>query len=370
MNTDLPLILHLYEGTASFSPDESLKSFFSLESALYTPQIDPHELLVAIILETKTFEKHHLESIRHLHALGKNIILVAICEGSEEYLRSASLITRCVTFPPHTQSKSLCTMILPMLREHVDSLRYMEALKLRSHRSGMVDSLNVVAHQWRQPINLISMEAINLSIQSTLEECVPSPSIKKSTQMISEQSQRMAEILKNVLNMGKTHRGREPFSINAMLERVGLFFNDQLQRERIGYQTLPLEEDKFLHGYASDLEEVLVNLIANAKDAFKTSPLEYQKSITIEATYSPTEILFHIKDNAGGIPESIREKIFEPHFSTKGQGEGFGIGLHIARLIITQEFKGNLTFCVSDHETVFTITLPRNDASQLTFIYS
>jgi signal transduction histidine kinase len=261
-------------------------------------------------------------------------------------------------------------MILPMLREHVDALRYQEALKMRSHRSGSVDSLNVVAHQWRQPLNLISMEAINLSIQSTLEPSVPSASIQKSTQMISEQSQRMAEILKSVLNMGKTHRGKEPFSINAMMERVKLFFADQLQFERIDCRMIGLEEDKFLHGYSTDFEEVLVNLIANAKDAFKSMALDYPKSISLEAKSDESSIQFILKDNAGGVPESIREKIFEPHFSTKGQGEGFGIGLHIARLIVTQEFKGTLSLNVSGNETTFTITIPRHDASQLKFIYS
>lgn len=170
--------------------------------------------------------------------------------------------------------------------------------------------------------------------------------------------------------MGKTHRGKEPFSINEMLSRVQLFFADILQRERIDFQLMMLEEDKFLHGYSSDFEEVLVNLIANAKDAFKTMSIEYPKSISLEAAYNDTEFIFQLKDNAGGVPEAIREKIFEPHFSTKGQGEGFGIGLHIARLIITQEFKGSLNLSVHDHQTLFTITIPRSDSSQLKFIYS
>lgn len=374
MPKNLPLLLHMYDTTSVFTPNGSLRAFFSVESSLFDPLLLTSEELIGVILETKIFDKHHLESFRELHALGKKIVLVILCDGAdEENIRLVSLITQCVRFPLLTKasdSDPLCEMILPMFREHIDTLRYQEALKMRSHRSGNVDSLNVVAHQWRQPLNLISMEAINLSIQSTLEANVPSASIQKSTQMISEQAQRMAEILKSVLNMGKIHRGKEPFSINAMMERVKLFFSDQLQFERIDYRTIALKEDKFLHGYSTDFEEVLVNLIANAKDAFKTMALEYPKIITLEAQSNETCITFILKDNAGGVPESIREKIFEPHFSTKGQGEGFGIGLHIARLIIMQEFKGVLALQVSENETIFTITIPRNDTSQLKFIYS
>ncbi|MBV5321128.1 MAG: HAMP domain-containing histidine kinase [Sulfuricurvum sp.] len=374
MNNTLPIVLHLYDETPLFSPNQNLKDYFLLKSAPYDPLLLNNEMLIGVILETKTFKKHHLEAFETLHNIGKKIVLIVVSENADHRLvRSAALLMQCVLFPPLSaieESEALSNSILPMLREQVDTLRYMEALKLRSHRSGIVDSLNVVAHQWRQPINLISMEAINLSIQSTLEESVPSVSIQKSTQMISEQSQRMAEILKNVLNMGKTNRAKEPFSINTMLERVQLFFADQFQRERIEYRIHPLGEDTFLHGYSSDLEEVLVNLLANAKDAFLNIALDYPKIITVETQITEKTIILIVKDNAGGVPEAIREKIFEPHFSTKGHGEGFGIGLHIARLIITQEFKGSLTLGVVKDETIFTITLPRNDASQLKFIYS
>lgn len=374
MNNDTARLLHLYPALPAFSPNEEFKKSFSITSLPFDDKPSFPEAFAALVIETEDFDQIHYDYTKALFDVGIHFVLVIITPNTRnDYLRLASLMTQCVVFDSISgsfSSDTLCSLILPMLRKHIDTLRYAEALKLRSHRSGMVDSLNVVAHQWRQPINLISMEAINLSIQSTLEECVPSESIQKSTQLIADQSQRMAEILKNVLNMGKTHRGKEPFSINEMLERVQLFFADTLQRERIDLQILKLEEDKFLYGYSSDFEEVLVNLISNAKDAFKTMSIEYPKSISIETSLDDAEYSFRVIDNAGGVPEAIREKIFEPHFSTKGQGEGFGIGLHIARLIITQEFKGSLTLSVDGNKTLFTINVPRSDSSQLKFIYS
>lgn len=371
MDNALPSLLYLYDETASFSPTDELQRLFSLTTLLYGSKPDLSIPYIGIILETKKFDSSHGDYLESLFQINKAVLILIASEIDDACYRKIALQTQCVHYTPSTNlDETLSAEIIPMLQSYMNTLHYNEALKLRSHRSGMVDTLNVVAHQWRQPINLISMEAINLSIQSTLEECVPSASIQKSTKMISEQSQRMAEILKNVLNMGKTHRGKEPFSINEMLERVELFFLDLLQRERIYYETLKLKEDKFLYGYSSDLEEVLVNLIANAKDAFKSIATEYTKTISVEVSSSDTAYIFQVKDNAGGVPEAIREKIFEPHFSTKGKGEGFGIGLHIARLIITQEFKGTLELSVSDNQTTFIISIPRSDASQLKFIYS
>lgn len=368
----LPLVLlHQYEERPFFSPDESLKGLFHIESAPFDPERSFFEPITSIILEIPTCEERHVEWFQKLHAAGHTIVAVILTdEAYHERHARICLLYHTVIFPRSYRSEKISEMISPMLRKHIDSLRYLDALKLRSHRAEGVDSLNVVAHQWRQPINLISMEAINLSIQATLEEHVSAESIQKSTQMISEQSQRMAEILKNVLNMGKAHRGKEPFSINTMLHHVRDFFADQLQQERIEYHSDLLKDDISLYGYSSDLEEVLVNLIANAKDAFKTAVFADTKHITVTVESDANAIFFRVRDNAGGIPEAIQEKIFEPHFSTKGEGEGFGIGLHIARLIVTQEFKGSLSVAVSGGESTFTIRIPRTDASELKFIYS
>lgn len=373
MHNTLSFLLHVYDEQPLFSPDPSWKEHFQITSQPLISPLPETDVVTAVIIETKHFDEAHLHLLQTLHTAGHTPVTVIFSEETyNRALSEAFLLNQSVVFPLSSLNDTATTSeaILPMLRRHLDALRYIDALKLRSHRSGMVDSLNVVAHQWRQPLNLISMEAINLSIQATLEESVSAESIQKSTQMISEQSQRMAEILKNVLNMGKAHRGKEPFSINTMLQHVKDFFADQLQRERIEYHTDLLQDDISLYGYSSDLEEVLVNLIANAKDAFKTSAFNDTKYISVSVHSDENTVLFWVRDNAGGVPEAIREKIFEPHFSTKGEGEGFGIGLHIARLIITQEFKGSLTLEVSGSESTFTLRIPRTDASQLKFIYS
>ncbi len=374
MIDNLPTLLHLYEGSAKIVPNDTLHTLFRIESypfeAIHLIQNDP----LVLIIETETFSQDHLDVIRNAITHGDSFITVVVSNHQEDHICQAlSLLTQSVFFPlpkNDMENATLLSTLMPMFQAHLERFDYIEALKLRSHRSGLVDSLNVVAHQWRQPINLISMEAINLNIQSSLDPQVPSPSVQKSSQIISEQSQRMAEILKSVLNMGKTHRKNEPFSINEMMDRIEFFFADQLKRSQIQLNFVHLSEDTLLQGYQTDMEEVLVNLISNAKDAFASSTSSEVKFITVKAELSDESIRLSVHDNAGGVPQEIQEKIFEPRFSTKGDGEGFGIGLHVARSIIVQEFKGSLTLNVDGNETRFTIVVPRSDNSRLKFIDS
>lgn len=370
----MPLLLHLYEGETRFVPNETLTKMFRIESRIFDPRHLRENDPLIVIVEADAFTHRYVDEIGDAITHGRSFIVVVLSNRKEdESYQALSLLTQTVSFPiPQREAENtgLLATLLPMFQAQLERFDYLETLKLRSHRSGLVDSLNVVAHQWRQPINLISMEAINLSIQSSLDEHISSPSVQQSAHIISDQAQRMADILKSVLNMGKTHRKNEPFSINEMMERIEFFFSDQLKRFQIELYFNRLEEDVLLQGYQTDMEEVLVNLIANAKDAFAAFKHTATKWISLSALSTPESIVLSVRDNAGGVPKEIREKIFEPHFSTKGEGEGFGIGLHVARSIIAQEFKGSLSLSVDSDETLFTIIVPRSDSTQLKFIDS
>lgn len=117
------------------------------------------------------------------------------------------------------------------------------------------------------------------------------------------------------------------------------------------------------------MEEVLINLIANARDAYIQRNLANKRIITLSVNVTSDKYIFSIQDEAGGIPNEIQEKIFEANFSTKLKGEGFGIGLHVARLIIEKEFGGTLSLKSNHSGSEFIVTLPRSDLSNLKFIH-
>ena len=116
------------------------------------------------------------------------------------------------------------------------------------------------------------------------------------------------------------------------------------------------DDELHLTSYENEFQQVLLNLITNAKDALLQSNMSNPKiDITLER--SEEKIRLMIADNAGGIPKEYMPKVFENFFSTKGK-LGTGIGLYMSKLIIEESMEGKLTVHNGVEGAVFTIELP------------
>lgn len=365
MTESKAIVLVLVDNFRKLSIPNFFSQHFNLQSLMSEASFYDNQSLAGIIIDAQLLSAEMFTILMRSH---QNFSVALLGDSiNEDLTKKLSLLYQTVSFCISPTVDDFTT-IEQMFEATYKAQQYQTALKLQAQRSKLYESLNIVAHQWRQPINLISMEAINLMIQASESDRVPSVNVQQSANLIAEHTQRMSEILKSVLSLGKLKRVKEPFLINPLLDKIDLFFVDQFKESTISLSISKLDVDKFLYGLHTDLEEVLVNLLSNAKDAYSATTGETSKIITLTAEATEDSLLFIVSDQAGGVPESIRDKIFEPHFSTKKADEGFGIGLHVARLIIEQEFKGTLTLKVFNNETVFTITLPRNDLSNLKFI--
>ena len=101
-------------------------------------------------------------------------------------------------------------------------------------------------------------------------------------------------------------------------------------------------DDPDIIGYANEYSQVLLNILLNCKDAFEESSIDRQRVITITISKENNKSVVTIADNAGGIPENIVDKIFEPYFTTKGPDKGTGIGLYMAKAIIEKNMGGSI----------------------------
>lgn len=105
-------------------------------------------------------------------------------------------------------------------------------------------------------------------------------------------------------------------------------------------------------GSRSELIQVMIILITNARDAFLINKIKNRK-----LTISISKNLIKVEDNAGGIPEDIIDKIFDPYFTTKDKNSGTGLGLYMAKMIIENTFKGSLKVKKINSGTIFYLTL-------------
>jgi GAF domain-containing protein len=126
----------------------------------------------------------------------------------------------------------------------------------------------------------------------------------------------------------------------------------EIQRD---YDVLPLVEC-----YAGQLNQVFMNILANALDALEECPSGHQGLIRLwTEKVGDDHIAIHIMDNGGGIPEAIQPRLFDPFFTTKEVGKGTGLGLSISYQIVTEKHGGKLTcYATPGESTEFVIELP------------
>lgn len=367
------VILHITDNTSEVVPSHIFNESFILIRLEKDTPLNIKQKAVGILLDTHILMEHHYEIIYENRPFILNATLCICTDYYDNTLaQSISLLMQTVYFSRNQIEENYeyeWNRISTFFLSNTKAKDYNNIKKESEYRNDVMETLRMIAHQWRQPVNLISMEAINLMIHANIDTTIKAKSVLKSANLISQQTQRISDILKSILNIGKEGRLKHLFSINGIYDSIILFFNEQFKNQNIELIIEPLDEDIQIYGYQTDLEEVLFNLIANARDAYMQNTLEGTRIITLSTTIELYKYIFTIKDEAGGVPIDIQEKIFEANFSTKHKSGGFGIGLHVARLIIEKEFGGTLSLQSNKTGSKFLITIPRNDISTIKFIH-
>ena len=145
-----------------------------------------------------------------------------------------------------------------------------------------------------------------------------------------------------------------------MTDTIGLI-GQQLRLSDIAVEPILPKRCREVVGHAVQLEQVLLNLITNARHAIEANrrtPRDRRKiSLVVEDEVQGDKVTLTVKDTGGGIPEAAMSRIFEPFFTTKEIGEGTGLGLSVSYGIIT-DMGGTIVAANAQDGAVFTITLP------------
>jgi signal transduction histidine kinase len=220
----------------------------------------------------------------------------------------------------------------------------------------MGDMIGAIAHQWRQPLNSINAASMKLRFLYELGK-LENTNLAETTEFIESQSSKMSDTINDFLNFFKPSKERDMFSVNEVVENIKKMLGVQLENRNITLIS-DIEEDLMIYGYKNELEHVILNLITNARDAFEGKNIHPQ-IIELTAKSSGDKISISVEDGAGGIPEKIIDKIFNPYFSTKPTDKGTGIGLYMSKNIIEKGFHGKISVENSENGARFEITLKR-----------
>ena len=241
------------------------------------------------------------------------------------------------------------------VKEEVEKNRLKDKLMFQQSRlAQMGEMISMIAHQWRQPLNNLSM--LNQSI-------VLKYKIKKLDDEMMEyfklnskkQITQMSQTIDDFRDFFKPEKEKIKFSINDLIDDTIDIIKPFIDKNNINL-TSHCNNDIVTIGYQNELGQVIINIINNAKDALLDKEIQ-EKNITIECTQIDENILIKISDNAGGIPENIIDNIFDPYFSTKEEKNGTGLGLYMSKVIVEEHMDGELNIKNISNGACFEIIL-------------
>jgi C4-dicarboxylate-specific signal transduction histidine kinase len=222
-----------------------------------------------------------------------------------------------------------------------------------------------IAHEVNQPLQNIALATDNINMDN--KSLSSEKSIGNMVAHIKSDLGMIRKIMDHVRMFSSRQKEEisEKFSINESIRNAYSMMGKQFENHRIRTEFKLSENMDDLKGNPYKFEQVVVNLLNNARDAVeskakaKTEDKAYVKKIWISTWQEDNNIIMEINDNGIGIPDSDRTNIFLPFFTSKPPGEGMGLGLSITYGII-QEMNGTINVNVKDGEvTSFKISIPK-----------
>jgi signal transduction histidine kinase len=230
-------------------------------------------------------------------------------------------------------------------------------LNIQSKQAQMGEMVSMIAHQWRQPLNAISASAIRLELENDMD-LLDKEKITTMSNFIQDKTQDMSEIIDSFLDFSKPIGNGEYFKAKDAIKKVLTIVGTQFTLHSIELDVSYNHDNaEILYGSRNLLEQVILNLLINTRDAFDDQKILKNKKIFILIDKDGN---IQIKDNAGGIDKEITEKIFNPYFTTKEEGKGTGLGLYMSRKIMRLNFQGDLLYDAIEDGSSFKIVFHKD----------
>lgn len=236
-------------------------------------------------------------------------------------------------------------------------------MQRQAKMAAMGEMLENIAHQWRQPLSIISVLSTGMKIQNdtgTLDK----QTLTNGLNDINTSSQYLSKTIDDFSNFFKPSYKKTTFNINEVIE-----YTINLTKTNFKSQNIKIVEniiDLEVFTFKNELIQVLLNILNNAGDELCKGDKK-RKLIMIE-TYENDEHLFiKVLDNAGGIKKSIINRVFDPYFTTKHKSQGTGVGLYMCETIVKKHMQGlieveNKEFMFEDEKYIgaqFILRLPK-----------
>ncbi len=227
-----------------------------------------------------------------------------------------------------------------MFKKEMDENKRKEALMMQQSRYvAMGEMIGNIAHQWRQPLNALSVMLSNFEDMVTDEEYDKDylqSMFVKSRKLISK----MSMTIDDFRYFFKPRTKKSAFNVFESIIATSSLCEERIRFHGVVFKVLG-DKEMTIVGYANQLSQVVLNLINNAIDAFQEAD-NNDKQILVVIRREDEKCVVEFADNAGGIPLDLMDQIFDPYVTTKDMKNGTGLGLYMSKMIIEQNFNGSI----------------------------
>ena len=207
-----------------------------------------------------------------------------------------------------------------------------QMLSRESRMAAMGQMIGNIAHQWKQPLGIISMSNGLIKMYNLDNTLFTKDEVDDSIQNIDNTVKYLTETIDDFRNFLMTDKKKSFFKLKNIYEKMYRLTKSLYKKSNI--EIFDKIEDIEVYGYKNEILQVLLIIIKNAKDELTKESSTQRKLIFVDSYREENHNIIKIRDNAGGISKDIINKIFDPYFTTKENDEGTGIGLYMSKQII------------------------------------
>lgn len=242
------------------------------------------------------------------------------------------------------QLEELNTNLEIRVKEEVEKRRESEIiLAQQSKMAAMGEMIGAIAHQWRSPLNALSLYIQDLEEAYDYGE-LNKDYLHKAVVNSMKQIEFMANTIDDFRNFFKTSKQLTKFNVIDSINEALSIVSASLVKDKIEVKFVFKAEFK-IYSFANEFKHVILNIINNARDAINEARKLNKECgmILISANKVDDKLIkIEIEDDGTGVPEAIINQIFEPYFTSKHESIGTGIGLYMSKVIIEKNMNGRL----------------------------
>lgn len=320
--------------------DLDMKFIFFNKSYKKMTGYEKDELMTKSYLELTKESDREKARVKFQEVLEKghvnNFEKTCINKNGEEFISLMSIVLM-----PDKQRMLVVAKDITIIKEQEKKLKTQEEILLQqSKMAAMGEMLENIAHQWRQPLSIITTSASGLKIQKEYNN-LNDEMLYKSLDDIVEYAEHLSHTIDDFRDFFKKDKEKKVLKISSIIDKCLFLVSSKFKNRRI--EVIINVKDEEVYSIKNDLVQVMINILNNSRDELEKMGENIPRMIAIDVSSNAECVIIDITDNAGGILDENINKIFEQYYTTKEDSGGTGIGLYMSKNIIENHLNGNLT---------------------------